>query len=98
MSQARDRINSGAPGCSGLTCQEFIELILDFLEGDIPPTVRALCEQHLKACRACVDYLASYQTATELGRRAHKIDDGGEVGLPDELLQAILKSAGQTGG
>jgi anti-sigma factor RsiW len=40
-----------------LACQEFVELVTDYLEDALPPEQRARFEAHLAACDACPGYL-----------------------------------------
>lgn len=42
-----------------LVCQEFVELITDYLDGALPPRDHARFEGHLAACAACEAYLDS---------------------------------------
>ena len=41
----------------GITCQELVELVTEYLEGTLDPDTRARFEQHLAACPGCSDYL-----------------------------------------
>lgn len=40
-----------------LSCQEFVELVTDYLEGALPAPARARFDAHLSDCDYCVDYL-----------------------------------------
>jgi anti-sigma factor RsiW len=40
-----------------LACREFVELVSDYLEGTLPPDVRARVDAHLAECDACTGYL-----------------------------------------
>lgn len=52
-----------------LTCQEFVELVTDYLEGTLPPAERARFEAHISDCDYCLDYLAQMRrTIRSLGR------------------------------
>ncbi len=52
----------------GLTCQELVELVTDYLEGTLPAADRARFEQHLALCLNCPTYLAQMrQTIRALG-------------------------------
>ena len=42
---------------SGLTCQELVELVTDYLEGTLPAGERARFEAHLAGCAGCRAYL-----------------------------------------
>lgn len=74
-----------------LTCRDFLDLVLDYVEGDVNADVKALCERHLEICRACRDYLASYRTTYRL-ELATLADEREE--LPEDLLRTILEAAG----
>jgi anti-sigma factor RsiW len=52
-----------------LPCQDFVEMVTDYLEGTLPPKDRARFEAHLADCDYCVDYLAQIrQTIHTLGQ------------------------------
>ena len=40
-----------------LACQEFVELVTDYLEGALPEAERARVEYHLGECDGCSEYL-----------------------------------------
>jgi anti-sigma factor RsiW len=42
-----------------LVCQEFVELVTDYLEGALPTGDRARFEAHLSDCDGCTAYLES---------------------------------------
>jgi anti-sigma factor RsiW len=39
-----------------LVCQEFVELVTDYLEGTLPETERRRFEAHLAECDGCAGY------------------------------------------
>lgn len=52
-----------------LTCQEFVELATDYLEGLLPPSERTRFEAHIADCDYCTLYLEQMrQTIHALGR------------------------------
>jgi anti-sigma factor RsiW len=52
----------------GLTCQELVELVTDYLEGHLPATERARFERHIAGCPNCRTYLEQMrQTIRALG-------------------------------
>lgn len=52
-----------------LTCQEFVELVTEYLEGELSPPERSRFDAHLTACTYCRDYLDQIrQTIRALGR------------------------------
>jgi anti-sigma factor RsiW len=53
---------------AGMTCQELVELVTDYLEGALDPETRARFEQHLSLCPGCETYLEQMaETAARLG-------------------------------
>jgi len=56
------------PDATGLTCQELVELVTEYLEGTIAPEDRRLFDLHLTHCRHCREYLAQMRrTIATLG-------------------------------
>jgi anti-sigma factor RsiW len=45
-------------GDGPLSCQELVELVTDYLEGELPPSQRARFEVHIAACEHCAAYVA----------------------------------------
>ena len=76
-----------------ITCRDFEEFVLDYLDGALPPAQRRVFEWHMKVCRECRDYLAAYQASMELGKAAFEHPDGPiPEEVPEDLVQAILKA------
>ena len=51
-----------------LSCQDFVELVTDYLEGVLDEHTRVRFEHHLSLCHGCVVYLEQMQeTAARLG-------------------------------
>jgi len=80
-----------------MTCREFTDFLIDYVEGDLPAASRAAFEAHLGECADCVTYLRNYEETIRLGKAVCK-EDHDAVGddVPEELVQAIL--AARTGG
>jgi anti-sigma factor RsiW len=67
---------------AALTCQEFVELVTDYLEGRMSPAGRARFERHLALCGGCQAYLDQMrETLAALGR------------LPQEELSGEARDA-----
>jgi predicted anti-sigma-YlaC factor YlaD len=75
-----------------VTCQEIADFLMDYLDGTLSGTQRAIFEEHLGECPACVAYLKSYQTTVRLSKvtRAEGLDNA-----PEDLIQAILAARKQ---
>lgn len=53
---------------SPLVCQEFVELVTDYLDGALSRRDHRRMEKHLKACDGCDEYLRSIRaTVRSLG-------------------------------
>lgn len=80
-----------------MTCQELIEFLLDYLEGDLSAAERRRFDEHLAICPQCVAYLDSYRQTVALGRDACRDPQDDPSELPEELVEAIL-AARRAGG
>ena len=54
------------PEVQGLSCQELVELVTDYLEKALPADERTVFESHLDECGNCREYLAQMRTTIEL--------------------------------
>ena len=53
---------------TALSCQDFVELVTDYLEGGLDDAARTRFEQHLAMCPGCETYLDQMrETASRLG-------------------------------
>lgn len=72
-----------------LTCRQLIDFIVDYVAGELDDDSRAAFERHLQSCSSCQSYLESYRTTLQLARTL--TDDEPAEGVPEELVQAILR-------
>jgi anti-sigma factor RsiW len=49
-----------------VTCQELVELVTAYLEGDLDEEQRAAFEEHLELCPGCATYLAQFRRTVDL--------------------------------
>ena len=73
-----------------MTCQEILDFLMMYLDGELPPEEAAQFEQHLGVCPACIEYLKTYQETIRLERAACAEDDAPCKDVPEELVRAIL--------
>lgn len=66
------------------SCQEVLQLLTEYLEGDLAPAERAEFEKHMQACGPCRAFLRTYKKADELSRAALR-----EADIPEELQQRV---------
>lgn len=76
-----------------MTCREFVDFIMGYLDGDLPADVTRPFEHHLSRCPDCARYLRQYRATMAAGRPAFA-DPDAEVPaeVPDGLLIAIRES------
>jgi anti-sigma factor RsiW len=68
----------------GMTCQELVELVTEYLEGTLPVEQRPRFEQHLAACPGCADYVQQMRlTIQATGQLA-------EASLEPRMREALL--------
>jgi len=66
-----------------MTCREIVELLIDFLDNELPDERRRRLEAHLSLCEPCMAYLETYKVTIRLTRRLP------DVSPPPELLQRL---------
>lgn len=70
-----------------VVCQEWTELITDYLEGALPRGLVKAINRHLSACPHCTEYLAQMQRTIEI-TGALPIDEA----VPDEMIDALQRA------
>lgn len=76
------------------TCQDSLELLLEYADGTLPDDVRARLEAHFSDCTPCEDYLKSYRATPGLCKKAlaAKMPDGVAERLKTFLRNEASKS------
>jgi anti-sigma factor RsiW len=76
-----------------VTCREFIDFIMSYLDGELPGEQREPFERHLSRCPACDRYLRQYQATVTAGKAAFLSPEAAvPADVPEELIAAILQS------
>lgn len=76
-----------------ISCREFEDFILRYLDGELPARQTNLFEWHMRMCRECREYLAAYKQAIELGKAVlGPADEAVPADVPDDLIKAVLDS------
>jgi anti-sigma factor (TIGR02949 family) len=52
------------------SCKDSIQLLMDFLEGEMPPELAQKLEEHLAGCPPCIDFLTTYRRTPGICRKA----------------------------
>jgi anti-sigma factor RsiW len=75
---------------TAVTCRDFAEFLLDYVDGQLDPASRRRFDDHIAICPDCVRYLQHYRETVKAGRLAMRDDDLPD--LPEGLVAAILKA------
>lgn len=74
-----------------ITCVEFEDFILAYLEDELNARQRRIFELHLAVCRECRDYLAAYRTAMTVTSDVLDTQTAETlVNVPEDLVSAVL--------
>jgi anti-sigma factor RsiW len=76
-----------------VVCASGVELLMDYLEGELSAELRSAIEEHVAGCPRCTAFVASYRATPEILRRATA------ASLPAELAAELMRSVrGRSGG
>ena len=77
------------------TCKDSVELLLEYLDGELTPELREKLEEHLGGCSPCEDFLKSYRATPGLCRKALARDVPREVAA--KLTDFLSREMGKAG-
>jgi anti-sigma factor RsiW len=66
-----------------IACLSGVELLMDYLEGVLPPDVHAALDDHVAGCVRCVAFVASYRATPRILREATAAQ------LPDHVRASL---------
>lgn len=69
-----------------IACQQWVELVTDYLEGALPPRLQRAADDHLAECPHCREYLEQLRRTITVSRHLHDED------LPDDLVDALARA------
>ena len=79
-----------------ITCKEFEDFVLSYLDDELPKRQRSTFEWHLRICRECRDYLTAYKRTVEVERAVLTSPDGSiPADVPEDLIKAVLDARGR---
>ncbi len=74
-----------------LTCKEFDDFMVDYLEGGLPVWQKYMCWLNVKICMDCANFIRQYRRIIVLGQNAFDSPDSTVPNsVPEELVQAAL--------
>jgi anti-sigma factor RsiW len=77
-----------------MNCREAVEFLMDYLNGELGPDVRALFDEHLGECPECVAYLAAYRQTIRVVQLVNE-EPAPLPNMPEGIVQAILAARGK---
>lgn len=76
-----------------MNCQELIEFLRAYDDGELPAEVKQTFEAHLKHCPPCADYLSEYRRMIDLCRGSVPCcEEVKPEPVPEQLVQAVLNA------
>lgn len=75
-----------------MTCQEMIDFLSDYLDGELVEDQQQTLDRHLAMCPECEAYLTSYRSTVELSKLVCSEDSEHPQAMPEDLVQAILEA------
>ena len=74
-----------------MTCREFDEFILDYLDGRLSRRDRLMFDLHMRICKACRDYVENYKQTIALEKAAFADPDASALSeVPEALVRAVM--------
>jgi anti-sigma factor RsiW len=73
-----------------MKCRDFVEFLMEYLDGTLADAERQVFEGHIGDCPPCGNYLESYRQTVRLGRQLCEADEQVPPEVPEELVSAIL--------
>jgi len=74
-----------------ITCVEFEDFILAYLDDELSKGQKRVFEFHLAICTECRDYLAAYRAAMTVTRDALDAETAETLAnVPEDLVSAVL--------
>ena len=80
-----------------ITCREFEDFVLRYLEGELPKRQARVFEWHMRLCRECREYLAAYKRSMEVSQTVLGApEEPVPKDVPEDLITAILDASEQS--
>ena len=67
-----------------ICCKECLELLHDYLAGELNPEINASLEEHLEDCPPCIAFVNTYKSTTQLCRTTLKSNE-----IPDIVKKRL---------
>ena len=74
-----------------LTCKEFDDFMVDYLDGGLPVWQKYMCWLHVKMCRECAHFVQQYRRTVVLEQNAFgSPNDEVPDSVPEDLIKAAI--------
>ena len=70
-----------------LRCKEFVDFLMDYIDGALEPESRRIFDAHVGDCPDCRAYLESYRTTLSLLKSVAEEPD---AAVPDEVPETLV--------
>ena len=74
-----------------ICCKECLELLHDYLEGELNPDVSTSLEEHFKDCTPCIAFVNTYKSTTDFCRTALKSTEVPDI-VKERLKEFVEKN------
>jgi anti-sigma factor RsiW len=69
-----------------IICQQWVEMVTDYLEGTLPPALQDAADRHLADCPHCREYLEQMRRTIAIATRMRDDD------VPDDVVDALARA------
>jgi anti-sigma factor RsiW len=69
-----------------IVCQQWVEMVTGYLEGELPPKLQQAADRHLADCPHCREYLEQMRRTIAMAIRARDED------VPDDVVEALTRA------
>jgi len=69
-----------------IVCQQWVEMVTDYLEGALPPKLQQAADRHLADCLHCREYLEQICRAIAMASGLRDED------VPDDVVDALTRA------
>lgn len=69
-----------------IICQQWVEMVTDYLEGALPVELQQAADRHLAACLHCREYLEQMRRTIAVSGRLR------EEEVPDDVVDALTRA------
>jgi anti-sigma factor RsiW len=73
-----------------LSCHRVVELLLDYLEGDLDAKLQATMDQHFEMCPGCVEFTAQYRRTSKICRE--ELIRAAPTQITDHVIEFLRKN------